>query len=152
MIKHEHGDEIPPTNKQLWIIEWMSRGPGETKPTSKTVMVPPGMGVREGLRGEYWCARKMHEEFAAVCRRARVALPNLFMIMIPNTLVGYGSYANEDAHYRGFVDCVIREAEWECRGRNELPMIGMDLASAGVPEAELTALSQRTGAPTMGIG
>jgi hypothetical protein len=88
----------------------------------------------------------MHQEFAAVCRRAKVSLPKLFMIMMSNTLVGYGSYANEDAHYRAFIDCVIREAEWEYRGRNELPMIGMDLASAGVPEAELTALSQRTGA------
>jgi hypothetical protein len=87
MIKHDMGDAIPPTNKQLWIVEWMSKRPGE-EPTSKTIMVPAGMPVSENLRDEYRCALKMHNEFAAVCKRNGVALPTLFMIVPSNELIG----------------------------------------------------------------
>jgi hypothetical protein len=149
MIKHDMGDAIPPTNKQLWIVEWMSKRPGE-EATSKTIMVPAGMPVSENLRDEYWCALKMHNEFAAVCKRNSVALPTLFMIVTSNELIGYGTYASEDAHDRAFIDCMIREAEWEFRGRKKLPMIGVDLSC--LPDDERAAIATRTGAPVMGVG
>jgi hypothetical protein len=149
MITHDKGDAIPPVNQQLWIVEWMSKRPGQA-PTRKLLMIPPGMPVSDNLRDEYWCARKMHGEFAAACIRNGVALPALFMIVTARELIGFGTYASADAHYRAFVDCMIREAEWGFRGRKEVPMIGMNMSV--IPDAELTVLQHRTGAPVMGVG
>jgi hypothetical protein len=149
MITHDMGDAIPPANKTPQIVEWTSKRPGEP-PTSKTLMVPAGMAVREGLRSEYWCSLKVHREFAAVCEANNVVLPAGFMIIASDELIGWGSYASDDAHERAFIDCMIREAEWEFRGRGKLPMIGMDLSA--IPDEQQIALARRTGAPTRIMG
>jgi len=149
MIFHAMGDAIPPPNKTPRILEWASKRPGEP-PTSKSIMLVAGMRVCENLRDDYWCAHKMHSEFAAACAANNVTLPNAFMIAISDELVGAGSYASNDAHDRAFADCVIREAEAELRGSKKLPMIGLDLAELSIDEQ--MAIARRTGAPVMTIG
>lgn len=143
-ITHKMGNAIPPANKTPRIVEWTSKQP-RGRPTSKTIMVPVGMAVRANLRDAYWGSVKMHEEFAAACRANNVALPTLFVIVLSDEVIGGGIYANGDARDRAFTDCVILEAEWEFRGRNELPTICIDLS--GLPDDQRMAIANRTGAP-----
>jgi hypothetical protein len=74
MITHDMGDAIPPANDKLIILEWQSKTGGEGA-SEKTVMLHPGWEVREFMRDEYWIAKKMHTEFARVCKASGVALP-----------------------------------------------------------------------------
>jgi len=144
MITHEMGNAIPPANKHPRMIAWVSKQPGEP-PTNKTMMMPTSMAVRDGLRDTFWCAQKMHVEFAAACQAANVALPIGFVIVLADEVIGYGAYNSDDAHDRAFADVAICEREWECRGRGRLPRIGVDLS--GIPDEQQIALARRTGAP-----
>ena len=147
MIFHAMGDAIPPPNKNLRTLEWVSKKPGEPA-TNKTVTLPVGMAVRDSLRDNYWCAIRMHGEFVAVCIAANVALPIGFVIVLADEVIGHGIYASADAHDRAFADCAICEAEWQFRGCAELPMIAADLSE--VPEDQRIAIVRRTGAPSLG--
>jgi hypothetical protein len=149
MIFHAMGDAIPPPNKNLRTLEWASKKPGEP-PTSKTVILTPGMAVSENLRDDFWCAVKMHKAFSAACTANNVTLPDRFIIEIGGELVGAGSYRSNDAHDRAFSDCVVREAERDLRGCREWPLIGMDLSS--IPPDEQIDIARRTGAPVVAIG
>lgn len=147
MIEHQMGNAIPPANKTPRVLEWTSTQPGEP-PTNRSMMVPAGMAVRDNLRDNYWCAIKMHHEFAAVCKAANVALPIGFVMVVAEEVIGHGIYASADAHDRAFADCAICEAEWQFRGCAELPMIAADLSE--VPEDQRIAIVRRTGALSLG--
>jgi hypothetical protein len=153
VITHDMGDAIPPPNEKFCILEWNSKTGGEGA-REKTVMFHPGWEVREFMRDEYWVAVKMHTEFAGVCKAHNVTLPNDLLIIGPGdepddrVVIGFGSYGSEDPAHRAFIDCTIREAEWEMGDmKGPLPLIAMDMSE--VPDEALAELRRRTGAKGM---
>jgi hypothetical protein len=149
VITHEMGNAKPPAARYAMVLEWTSKLPGE-EPKEKTVAIPRGWEVREGIRSEYWVAHKMHTAFAALARANGVPLSKEFFLFAHGEPVGCGEYASEDPHHRAFSDCTIREAEWELHGQDG-PLLTVAVNMDGIPDDQLNDMARRTGSRNVAV-